>query len=370
MSKTVRNIVLATALVAATGVTFAARQANESALRNPLSVTMLADSSSSQAFMGTVQFRVTNNSSEELRVPYYNLPGASAENKLFQVHVDGQPATYTGKMVKRGAPTEADMVTFRAFETKVISVDLSKSYDLSKTGNYTVAFRSFLDGAKTNTGRRLVNNDGRMASLQSPTLKLWVDAGNSLKLLQSGEGNRKPPAGGTVVNGVTYAGCSSTQISSAAAGVAQARQYSENGKGYLAGNNQGPRYTTWFGAYTSSRYSTVNQHFVAIDSAIDQSGGQVTIDCSCHQSYYAYVYPTQPYRIYVCNAFWSAPTAGTDSKGGTLIHETSHFNVVAGTDDWVYGQSGAKSLAISDPTKAIDNADSHEYFAENTPNQN
>jgi peptidyl-Lys metalloendopeptidase len=35
----------------------------------------------------------------------------------------------------------------------------------------------------------------------------------------------------------------------------------------------------------------------------------------------------------------------------------------------VYGQSGAKSLAISDPNKAIDNADSHEYFAENTPAQ-
>jgi len=47
----------------------------------------------------------------------------------------------------------------------------------------------------------------------------------------------------------------------------------------------------------------------------------------------------------------------------------SHFNVVAGTDDVVYGQSGAKSLAISDPNKAIQNADSHEYFAENTPSQ-
>ena len=61
---------------------------------------------------------------------------------------------------------------------------------------------------------------------------------------------------------------------------------------------------------------------------------------------------------------------GTDSKGGTLVHEMSHFNVVAGTDDNVYGQSGAKSLAISDPAAAVDNADSHEYFAENNPSQN
>lgn len=57
-------------------------------------------------------------------------------------------------------------------------------------------------------------------------------------------------------------------------------------------------------------------------------------------------------------------------QGGTLIHEMSHFNVVAGTDDVVYGQTGAKNLAIFDPTGALNNADNHEYFAENTPFQN
>jgi peptidyl-Lys metalloendopeptidase len=58
---------------------------------------------------------------------------------------------------------------------------------------------------------------------------------------------------------------------------------------------------------------------------------------------------------------------GTDSKGGTLVHEMSHFTVVAGTDDWVYGQAAAAALAGSDPDRAIDNADSHEYFGENNP---
>ncbi len=35
-----------------------------------------------------------------------------------------------------------------------------------------------------------------------------------------------------------------------------------------------------------------------------------------------------------------------------------------------YGQSAAASLAISNPGKAVDNADSHEYFGENTPSLN
>jgi hypothetical protein len=38
--------------------------------------------------------------------------------------------------------------------------------------------------------------------------------------------------------------------------------------------------------------------------------------------------------------------------------------------DIVYGQAGAKSLAASDPNGAINNADNHEYFAENTPSLN
>ena len=370
MSNATRNIVLATALVAATGLSFAARQTHSNALKNPLAVSMLADSSRAQAFMGTVEFKVTNNSNEIVKVPYWQLPGASQEGKLFQVIHDGKQVEYLGPMIKRAAPTEAELITFQPRETKVISVDLSKSYDLSKGGDYSVQFVSFLEGAKTAKGQRLADSNGRMASLQSAPLRLWVDASNPLNSLKSSGGRKSGGGGtGTVVLGVTYIGCSSTQITDAGAGVAQARVYSAAGKGYLAANTQGARYTTWFGGYTSSNYATVNQHFVNIDAALIQSSGQVTIDCTCHQSYYAYVYPTQPYHIYVCNAFWSAPTAGTDSKGGTLIHETSHFNVVASTNDWVYGQSGAKSLAISDPAKAIDNADSHEYFAENNPVQ-
>ena len=115
-----------------------------------------------------------------------------------------------------------------------------------------------------------------------------------------------------------------------AARYAAARTYSENSKGYLAGSNVGPRYTTWFGAYTSSRYNTAEQHFVDIDAAMDQNGGQITVNCGCNQSAYAYVYPTRPYEIFVCRAFWSAPNTGTDSKAGTLVHEMSHFNIVAG----------------------------------------
>ena len=46
----------------------------------------------------------------------------------------------------------------------------------------------------------------------------------------------------------------------------------------------------------------------------------------------------------------------------TLVHEWSH--AVSSTDDNVYGETACHDLATTDPSKAINNADSHEYFAE------
>ena len=100
------------------------------------------------------------------------------------------------------------------------------------------------------------------------------------------------------------------------------------------------------------------------------SNKQITFNCSmadCSSSEFAHVFPTRPYEIFLCSSFWNADLTGTDSRGGTLVHEISHFNVVAGTDDIVYGQPNCIQLAITNPLDAILNADSHEYIAENNP---
>jgi peptidyl-Lys metalloendopeptidase len=159
--------------------------------------------------------------------------------------------------------------------------------------------------------------------------------------------------------------CTTSQQADITSAVSAALSMATDGDAYMARGTMGTRYTKWFGAVDSGRGATIKSHFAALKDAFATK--PITVDCGCKKTYYAYVYPTQPYTIYVCKAFWSAPMTGTDSKGGTLVHEMSHFNVVASTDDWVYGQSGAASLAISNPSQAIDNADSHEYFGENTP---
>jgi peptidyl-Lys metalloendopeptidase len=359
MKQTFVHAAAATAVLA--GAIAAAVAAPNHATSNPLRVSMYAAN-------GAVEVIVTNTSRKVARVPRWQIPGEVLEAKLFQVSVDGNPVAYQGSMAKRGLPGPADFAILRPGQSYRTVVDLAASYDMSKRGQYSVTLVSPLQFASLSDGSMLKTARGLPMLLQSPTLQFWND-GSAFKGAPARKG--KPGSGGTtVVNGVSFAGCSATQTTQAGQAVVDARNYTQNARGYLAGGTQGARYTTWFGAYTSSRYSTVSQHFVSIDNAMDQSAGQIKINCACSGSEYAHVYPNSAYEIFVCRAFWPAPATGTDSKAGTLIHEMSHFTVVAGTNDWVYGQTGAKNLAISNPTNAIDNADSHEYFAENNPFQN
>jgi len=127
-----------------------------------------------------------------------------------------------------------------------------------------------------------------------------------------------------------------------------------------------PRYRTWFGAYDAERVDNVISDLSAISETI--TGSQISFHCDCTEpGVYAYVFPARPYDVWLCPAFWNASLEGTDSRSGTVIHEVSHFRIVAATSDHVYTHARSQELASNDPDRAIDNADSFEYFVENTP---
>ena len=302
-----------------------------------------------------VDVSITNTGKGAARILRWFTALDGVEEPLFDVRVDGREVEYIGRHYKRPEPSDKDYIVIQPGRTVTATVDLADYYDMEATGYYTVryAVESF-DLFSKNNGI-LKQRD----SLTSKSAASWVDG-------RQGKKPQPPPPSGD--GSTTFTGCSSTQANTITTARAAAANYSQDSWSYLASGLTGPRYTTWFGTYTSSRYGTVRDNFAAIDNALDTKS--MNFNCGCKQNYYAYVYPNQPYNIYVCRVFWQAPTTGTDSKAGTIIHEVSHFNAVAGTDDIVYGQSGARSLATSDPNKAIQNADSHEYFAENNPRQN
>jgi peptidyl-Lys metalloendopeptidase len=315
----------------------------------------------------TVTVTLTNDERVPVKILKWYTAADGVEESLFKVVADGQELTYLGAHYKRPAPTKNDYIKLKAGESVSYQVELSSMYDMSATGNYEVSYDvSSFQLFAPNPGQEKKLARLGIEGIQSDSVNFYLE-GREFK----GGASGKPGAGdggGTTTAGVSFTGrCSNTQQSAILEGLNAAKVMSANSKTYLAGSAS-TRYNTWFGAYDASRWNTVKSNFTKIDSTLNNEA--MTFDCSCKKSYYAYVYPTQPYKVYMCNAFWTAPVTGTDSKGGTIIHEISHFNVVAGTDDIVYGHSGAKSLAISNPSQAIQNADSHEYFAENTPYQN
>jgi peptidyl-Lys metalloendopeptidase len=310
-----------------------------------------------------VKVTMTNTTGEAQLVLKWHTPfGDEIEEALFEVTRDGVPVPFRGPHYKRPAPTAADYYLLKPGASYSAKVELSSLYDMSVTGDYQLRFHA--------KGLNLFGVAARTTGeLMSDTVNLWIDGihprgtvlPEPMSLAEMKNGGGGTPTG----NGLAFNRCTTSQQADITSARSAALSMASNGSSYLGANTQGQRYTKWFGTYDAARYATVKQHFAAIQDAF--ANKPITVDCGCKKTYYAYVYPTQPYVIYVCKAFWTAPMTGTDSKGGTLVHEMSHFNVVASTDDWVYGQSGAASLAISDPSKAIDNADSHEYFGENTP---
>ncbi|GGZ04966.1 M35 family metallo-endopeptidase [Pseudoduganella plicata] len=305
-----------------------------------------------------VKVTLTNTTSTPQRLLKWQTPFGPITESLFDVTRDGVPVAYEGKHVKRPAPRASDYFVIQPGKSHTASVELSSLYDLSATGDYAIRFVAIgPESAPTTKGGSAAKSApaGEDDDLvKSEAVQVWIEGSNLRKSAPAPEGE-----------GLTFTSCSASQQSSINSAFTAAKTMANGSVSYLNAGTRGTRYTKWFGTYDATRYNTVKTHFANIKNALDTK--PVNVDCSCTDSYYAYVYPNQPYKIYVCNAFWSAPTSGTDSKGGTLVHELSHFTVVAGTDDWAYGQSAAASLATSNPARAVDNADSHEYFSENTP---
>jgi peptidyl-Lys metalloendopeptidase len=301
-----------------------------------------------------VRFGLKNNGKAPVHVLKWAIPLTGLEGKLFNVTLDGEPVAYLGRIYKRPSPTDNDFFKMGASESLMKDVNLTSLYDFSRSGLYSITYR-VAHPFKNDNGRKVAKG------LVSETLKVWIDGRPTAKVEKAGSTEQQAVAAVT-----SYVSCSKTQQKKIDSALSAAQGMASESLAYLAGmSTSSVRYDTWFGTYSSRLWGGVYDNFAAISDALDNK--PMTFDCSCTQNYFAYVYPNSPYNIYLCSVFWRVSTTGTDSKAGTIIHETSHFNVVAGTDDYVYGQTGAMQLADSSPNQATNNADNHEYFAENTP---
>ena len=333
----------------------------------------------------SINVAISNAGTTPVFVPKWYVPSRAATSGVFTVTRNGEPVPYLGALVKRKAFGAADFVRIAAGGRLEFKVELSALYDLSATGVYNIQYdvksvqtlrARALDSATTDRQAAAAQAEPQSQDLVSNTIALTIagDANVEAQRAAADAALRASEAATPYfAASVSFIGCSNTRTTQIRTALTTAEGYASNSSSYLNAGNRGPRYTTWFGTYNSNRYSTVRRNFANISNAA--STKPITFDCSTcpgsdYADAYAYVYSNQPYRIYLCNSFWAAPNGGTDSRAGTIIHELSHFSVVAGTNDYVYGQTGARNLARTNPSRAVRNADNHEYFAENTPFQN
>jgi len=364
-----RSRVLGAALLVLGILCFAALPAAAAARQGDLTARIDADGFVGLGERPMVTVTLTNRTAADLYVVRWQTPLAGVDRDLFDVQRDGAPVDYTGRLVKFGRPRAEDYVRIPAFGALSARVDLALAYDFSKRGEYAVRYRVNLQDALRDAMPAKI---GGLVELGSNRVFMAVERDDRGADFVKGLRPVPGKAGST-----SFSGCSSGEQSALNTARGNATTYSSGSKTYLDGHTAstaGPRYTTSFGTPTNNLYNTVGDHFDAILAAFQDAA--ITFDCgTCksdrnYNNYYAYVYPTQPYKIYLCGVFWSTGATGTDSKAGTLVHEMSHFNVTAGTNDNAYGKTACMNLAQKSPRKAVDNADSHEYFAENTPSMN
>jgi len=306
-----------------------------------------------------LKFSLKNGSENPIDVLKWGTPlEGEWTSDCLDVRHDGRPVPYIGMLVKRGTPGPDDYIRIGANQEVSGIVALEKGYQIYQAGEYTVQYRKSEVTAKTPAA---------------------IPEGD----VQTGFPSEKQPLSSsdpvefTLITGMDepvslsrpLAACTPGQMNVINAALPEARRIELTAKNALHNTPanlrpQAQRYREWFGAYDSSRYSIMTGHFDRLSDALATE--RIYAGC-VDQNIFAKVNPSQPYTIYFGNLFWSAPLNGTDSKAGTFVHEMSHFTIIAGTHDHVYGQPKARYLARIDPNAAIDNADNHEYFAENNP---
>ena len=306
----------------------------------------------------------------EQRGPSYRITG-----DCLIVQRDGEIIRYDGKLVKRGDPPVDAYVLIGPKQGLQSTLDISEAYAVDRVGDYTVRLNALFFDAFTVQGN--AKADPRKRQVHEPhelpvatTIQFKVVAGAEPKLT-SGQTARKASEeqAKTSARAPNFNGATGNQEADTTLAHGNAQHFAALAAEQLEAGpaRSNALYVTWFGAFDQNRYDVVTKHYKDIANALLTE--QVTYDFTgkghrsdtCDPGDIAFTYRGSR-TVWLCIGYLSAAQIGTDCKFGILVHEWSHG--VSSTDDYAYGETACQNLANTDPAKATNNADSHEYFAE------
>ena len=305
-----------------------------------------------------LKFSLTNPGTDPVSVLSWDIPGPNgAFADQFIVKFKGYQVEYIGKLAKRRAPIPSDFIEILPGQSLTSEYNLRTAYNISEGGTYAVHFSDKIHAyTGSSNGMSLDKAPGIQGTYVSNVLEISID-----------KSPRLSREGGLVSRYLRdISGCDENQSNILKSVEPSASLIASKAEEWLINNPEGGDiFETWFGSDNKSRFIKVRKNFVKIAHAFQNK--PVRFDCgSCSdkKETYAQVSPNKPYLIEICGAFWKQPDTGENSKAGTLVHEMSHFKVVANTDDDEYGVEKCKVLAAENPRSAIKNADNYEFFSE------
>lgn len=322
-------------------------------------------------------FTLTNTSGGELTVLKWHTPLEGFRSDMFQVKRDGTPVRYLGALVKRVAPAQEEVLVLPKGGSVSATVDLFKAYAIFEPGEYSVQFASTLAVVRGGTpgqsqpDRDLIPVEISSRPVSFSLLEPRTPSPEIVKALQATPLPSEPVLRMGALPPLTFVKCTQEQITALESAREQAARMAAYSSLviWLTPVSKRPSvpYKTWFGAYDATRYDQVGNNFNAIYYVLANEE-RLTIHCSnetrdeCYplSMTMAFVNAADPFDVHVCPRYWKAPPLGTDSQASTFVHEVSHFDIVADTSDFPIP---CVNLALSDPAKAITDADCYENFA-------
>lgn len=319
---------------------------------------------------------LTNQGAQPVRFLKWHTPLDPLLCDCFVVKSGGKVVPYDGPLVKRAAPTSKDYVTLAPGKSISAEVSLSDAYNTTKTGKYQILLKPLPD-VRAGGARLSLAAAAKPMKLSTPAKAAFqIVAGKGVPHRTLGAQARfaqptqlKRPTSKKVGLGAkkkaALTALAPVVKGGTAAEKAAARQAHLDGYNLcvaaLAGLANDAKYREWFGTHTTARFNKAKAVYTKVKNRMDST--TFTYDLTgtgCRSRVFAYTYHGST-TIWYCDAFWSAPATGTDSKAGTCLHEHTHSDAL--TDDIAYGQVNCRNLATSNPDNAVNNADSFEYYA-------
>ena len=216
-----------------------------------------------------VTVTLSNPTKQPAHILKWLTPADGVDASLFTVTRDGSRSPTPEPRSSGPPPPTATTSCSSPARASSNVVDLGDVYDFTGTGRYEISYNVSSYDLFDKKGTPAKAKD----ALASDTISVKA-AG------RAGKGKpTPPPPPGPGQN--AFNACTTAQQSALSAARTQAKAYAANAASYLGANNQGPRYTTWFGVFASTRYNTVTSHFNAISSAMQNAG--IVFDCSSKQ---------------------------------------------------------------------------------------